>query len=72
MHKILQARFQQYTNWELSDVQVGLEKAEEPEIKFTGSRRKQGDSNKHLLLLHWLPQNLWTGVDFPQQTVENS
>ena len=59
-------------NWELSDVQVGLEKAEEQEIKFTGSWRKQGGSNKHLLLLHWLPRNLLTGVDFPQQTVENS
>ena len=33
MLKILQARFQQYVNWELPDVQAGLEKAEEPEIK---------------------------------------
>ena len=34
---------------ELPDVQVGLEKAEEPEIKlstFGGSQRKQGDSRK--------------------------
>ena len=40
MLKILQARLQQYVNWELPDVQMGLEKAEEPEIKFqisTGS-----------------------------------
>ena len=38
--KILQARLQQYMNGELSDVQAGLEKAEEPEIKlptFLGS-----------------------------------
>ena len=32
--KILQARFQQYMNCELPDVQPGLEKAEEPEIKL--------------------------------------
>ena len=35
MLKILQARFQQYKNWELPDVyKLGLEKAEEPEIKL--------------------------------------
>ena len=37
MLKILQARLQQYVNWELPDVQAGLEKAEEPEIKLTTS-----------------------------------
>ena len=34
---------------------LGLEKAEEPEIKlaaFVRSWRKQGDSRKYLLLLH--------------------
>ena len=31
MLKILQARLQQYVNQELPDVQLGLEKAEEPE-----------------------------------------
>ena len=34
MLKILQARLQQYMNHELSDIQAGLEKAEEPEIKL--------------------------------------
>ena len=34
MLKILQARFQQYVNQELSDVQARFEKAEEPEIKL--------------------------------------
>ena len=34
MLKILQARLQQYVNCELPDVQAGLEKAEEPEIKL--------------------------------------
>ena len=32
--KILQAKLQQYVNHELPDVQAGLEKAEEPEIKL--------------------------------------
>ena len=34
MLKILQARLQQYMNRELPDVQLDLEKAEEPEIKL--------------------------------------
>ena len=37
MLSILQAKLQQYVNWELPDVQVDLEKAEEPEIKFPAS-----------------------------------
>ena len=44
MLKILQARLQHYMNCELPDVQVGLEKAEEPEIKLptsAGSSKKQ-------------------------------
>ena len=39
MLKILQARLQQYVNRELPDVQVVLEKAEEPEIKLPTSAR---------------------------------
>ena len=42
--KILQARLQQYVNHEIPDVQAGLEKAEEPEIKLPtsiGSSKKQ-------------------------------
>ena len=49
MLKILQARLQQYMNQELSDVQLDLEKAEEPEIKIptsTGSLKKQESSRK--------------------------
>ena len=37
MLKILQARLQQYVNRELTDVQVVLEKSEEPEIKLPTS-----------------------------------
>ena len=37
MLKILQARLQQYVNHELPDVQAGLEKAQEPEVKLPTS-----------------------------------
>ena len=49
MFKIFQARFQQYLNWELINIQAGFRKAEEPEIRLTtfiGSWRKQGNSRK--------------------------
>ena len=49
MLKILQARLQQYMNHALPDVQAGLEKAEEPEIKLptsTGSSEMQESSRK--------------------------
>ena len=35
MLNILQAKLQQYMNWELPDVKLDLEKAEEPEIKLS-------------------------------------
>ena len=47
--KVLQARLQQYTNCELPDVHLDLEKAEEPEIKLLTSIRslkKQESSRK--------------------------
>ena len=49
MLKILQVRLQQYINHELTELQAGLEKAEEPEIKSptsAGSLKKQGSSRK--------------------------
>ena len=52
MHKILQARLQQYVNHELPAIQV-LEKAEEPEIKWptsAGSSKKQESSRKTSIL----------------------
>ena len=53
MLKILLARLQQYMNRELPDVQHGLEKAEEPEIKLPtsiGSEKSKRIPEKHLLL----------------------
>ena len=49
MLKILKARLQQYVNHEIPDVQIGLGKAEEPEIKLpttTESLKKQESSRK--------------------------
>ena len=49
MLKILQARLQQFMNYELPDVQAGLKKAEKPEIKMptsAGSSTKQERSRK--------------------------
>ena len=37
MVKILQAKLQQHVMWELRDIQLDLEKAEEPEIKLPTS-----------------------------------
>ena len=49
MLKILQARLQQYMNYELQMFKLVLEKAEEPEIKLptsTGSRKEEESSRK--------------------------
>ena len=54
MLKILQASIQQYVSRELPDVQAGLEKAEEPEIKLptsAGSSKKQESSRKSFISL---------------------
>ena len=69
MIKILQARLQQYVNQELSDVQSGLEKAEESEIKLptsAGSWKKQESSRKtstSALLTLPKPLTLWITIN---------
>ena len=55
MLKILQARLQQYMNRERPDVQLVLEKAEEPEIKLptsAGSSKNKRVAEKDLFLLY--------------------
>ena len=55
MLKILQARLQQYMDFQM--FKVDLQKAEEPEIKLPtsiGSSKKQQNSIKKKNLLHWL------------------
>ena len=70
MLKILQARLQQYVNRELPDVQDGLEKAEEPEIKLptsAGSWKKQESSRKKTsisaLLAMPKPWTVWITIN---------
>ena len=67
--KILQARLQQYVNRELPDVQAGLGKAEEPEIKLptsAGSWKKQESSRKTFisdLLTMPKPLTVWITIN---------
>ena len=69
MFKILQARLQQYVNHELPDVQVGLEKAEEPEVKLptsAGSWKKQESSritSISALLTMSMPLTVWITIN---------
>ena len=69
MLKVLQARLQQYVNRELPEVQLVLEKAEEPEIKLptsTGSSKKQENSNKtsiFALLTMPKPLTVWITIN---------
>ena len=69
MLKILQAKLQQYMNHELPDVQVVLEKAEEPEIKLstsTGSSKPPESSRKmsiSALLTMPKPLTVWITIN---------
>ena len=68
MLKILQARLQQYLNYELPDVQTGFIKASNCQHPLDHWKSKRVPE-KHLLLLYWLCQSLW--LCGSQQTVEN-
>ena len=63
--KVLQARLQLYVNQELSDIQVGLEEAEEPEICWL--TKKARAFQKNICFIHMLKL-----LHESQQTVENS
>ena len=69
MLKILQARLQQYVNRELPNVQPGLKKAEEPEIKLptsAGSWKKQESSREtsiSALLTMPKPLTVWITIN---------
>ena len=70
MLKILQASLQQYMNRELPDVQAGLEKAEETEIKLptsAGSSKKEESSRKtsiSALLTMPKPLTMWIIINW--------
>ena len=74
MIKILQARLQQYMNWELPDVQTGFRKGRGTRDQVANIRwiirKSKRIPEKHLFLLYWLCQSLW--LCGSQQTVENS
>ena len=69
MLKIPQARFQQYVNHELPDVQAGFKKAEKAEIKLptsNGSSKKQESSRKtsiSALLTMPKPLTVWITIN---------
>ena len=73
MLKIIQARLQQYVNWELTDIQAGFRKGRgtrRSNCQHLLDHRKKSILEKHLLLLYWLHQSLWLCGSL--QTVENS
>ena len=71
MLKILQARLQQYVNFQM--FKLDLEKAEEPEIKLPtsfgslkkqgGSRKKQNKTSTSALLTTPKPLTVWITTD---------
>ena len=72
MLKILEARFQQYVNYELLDIQAGFRNGRGTRDQIANIRWIIGKRipEKHLLLLYTLCQSLW--LCRSQQTVENS
>ena len=61
MFKILQARLQQYMNWELQMFKMHLEKAEKPEIKLptsTVSSKKKSSRKTSISALLTMPKSL--------------
>ena len=70
MLKIFQARLQQYMNRELSDVQAGFSKGDEPEIKLptsAGSSKKQESSWKTSIsasLTMPKPLTVWITINY--------
>ena len=72
--KILQARLQQYMNWELPDVQGGFRKGRGTRDQIANIcwiiEKVRELQKKHLFLLYWLCQSLW--LCGWQQTLENS
>ena len=73
MFKIIQAKLQEYMNWELPDVQAGFRKGSGTRDQISNICwiiKKVRVPEKHLLLLYWLCQSLW--LCGSQQTVETS
>ena len=73
MLKILQARLQQYMNWELPVIQVGFRKdrgTRDHCCHPLDHQKSKSVPEKHLFLLYWLGQSFWLCGSL--QTVGNS
>ena len=66
MLKILQARLQQYINWELPDVQVGFWKSRGTRDQIANIlwiiEKAREFQKRYLLLIYWLCQSLWLWI----------
>ena len=67
MLKILQARSQQYMNWELPNIQAWFRKGrgtrdQGTNILWITEKARLILEKKHLFLLHWLCQSLWLWI----------
>ena len=73
MLKILQAKLQQYMNWEIPDVQAGFRKGRGTRDQIANVHwiTEKGIPEKYLHLLHWLCWSLFS-LCGSQETVENS
>ena len=63
MIEILQAKLQQYMNWELPDVQTGLRNQRSNCQHPLDNRQSNGIPENHFCLLHWLWWSLFLCVD---------
>ena len=74
MLKILQARFQQYVNWELPDVQAGFRKGRgnrDQIVKIHGITEKAREFQKNIYFCFTDYAKAFDAVDH-KKTVENS
>ena len=55
---MLQARLQQYVNYEIPDVQAGYGKAEETEIKLLTSKKQESSRKTYISALLTMPKPL--------------
>ena len=75
MLKFLQAKFHQYVNWEIPDVQAGFRKSWGTRDQIANTcwvieKARELQKMPNLLLLHWLHWSL--RLCDSQQTVDNS
>ena len=66
MLKTLQARFQQYVNWEISDVQAVFRKGRGTRDQIANIlwiiEKAREFQKRYLLLIYWLCQSLWLWI----------